>query len=200
MDTSRSDRELVLDRFMEEYDFTRCELRVIDGPAEEVYQRARSLDFLEVRNRLMDTAMWIRVLPARLRGTELPVPPTMRPGDLIDDPPPVSEEQPWMALGEEPGRELVFGSVGRFWQTDIEWKPIAAEDFVAFDESGWGKIAASISTHPYGHRRCIAVYEARTTMTDPQSRARFGRYWRLVSPFVGVIMGGVLSELERRTG
>jgi hypothetical protein len=90
---------------------------------------------------------------------------------------------------------------------DITWfdpVPGTPEGFAAFDEPGWGKIAANLSVRPYGNGRSLLSYEARTAMTDEESRKRFGRYWTVVSPFVGVIMQATLrtvradAESERR--
>ncbi|MFD0352027.1 hypothetical protein ACFQ0M_49490 [Kitasatospora aburaviensis] len=87
-----------------------------------------------------------------------------------------------MALGENPGRELVFGAVGRPWQPSIEWRRVESRDFTPFDEPDWAKMAAALVVHPYGTSRSLLTYEARTACTDPASDARFGRYWALVSP------------------
>jgi hypothetical protein len=196
MTTAIAGSTLALDRFMDRYDFTRCETLVVEGASEQVYECVRTLDFLSVHNPLMDAAMWMRGLPAKIKGEEMEPPPSMRLVDLFETE--TSSEQPWTALAEEPGSEFVFGTVGKFWQADIEWNPEATKSFAEFHEPGWGKIAASISVHPYGTHRSIVVYEARTSMTDAASRRRFGRYWRLVSPFIGVVMRALLDEVARR--
>jgi hypothetical protein len=47
------------------------------------------------------------------------------------------------------------------------------------------------------------TYEARTATTDESSRRRFRRYWTLIGPFAGYLMGTVLdtvtADLERTT-
>ncbi|MDH3247861.1 MAG: hypothetical protein OEQ47_02815, partial [Acidimicrobiia bacterium] len=55
-----------------------------------------------------------------------------------------------------------------------------------------------VSVREYGSRRSIVTYEARTAMTDDDSRERFGRYWTVVSPFVGTIMRAVLRTVDER--
>ena len=105
----------------------------------------------------------------------------------------------WMGLGEDPPREIAFGAIGKYWQLDITWLdpvPKTAEEFAAFDEPGWGKIAANLSVRPYGEGRSLLSYEARTAMTDVDSRTKFGRYWTVVSPFVGVIMRATLQSVK----
>ena len=104
----------------------------------------------------------------------------------------------WVGLAEERGREIAFGAVAKPWMAEIEWKTVPPFDFAGFAEPGWAKIAASISVREYGSQRSILTYEARTAMTDDASRERFGRYWMLVSPFVGTIMRAVLRTVDER--
>jgi hypothetical protein len=101
----------------------------------------------------------------------------------------------WVGLAEERGREIAFGAVGKPWLAEIEWKTVPPEDFAGFDEPGWAKIAASLSVREYGAKRSILTYEARTGMTDDESRDRFNRYWTVVSPFVGSIMRALLRTV-----
>jgi len=69
--------------------------------------------------------------------------------------------------------------------------------FAAFEEPGWGRIAANFTLRPYGRRRTLVSYEARTATGDPDAARRFARYWRLVRPFVGHIMRATLATLRR---
>jgi hypothetical protein len=45
---------------------------------------------------------------------------------------------------------------------------------------------------PYGDRRTLLSYEARTHATDEAARRGFLRYWRVVSPGVGIVLRGTL--------
>jgi hypothetical protein len=49
----------------------------------------------------------------------------------------------------------------------------------------------------YGSHRTLVSYEARTAATDPASRRAFLRYWRVVSPGVGVVMRSLLRVVAR---
>jgi hypothetical protein len=102
-------------------------------------------------------------------------------------------------LGERPGRELVFGAVGRPWKASIEWRRVEAEHFPSFDEAGWAKMAAAFVVHPYGSCRSLLSYEARTACTDPVSTARFRRYWTLVAPGIGIVLRGTLQAVRSAT-
>lgn len=190
---------LIIDRLMPHYDATRVDVLLVDAPTDVVYDVARDLDFLEISSPFVDAAMWLRSAPtavaARLRGDEPPPPPpSMRLGDMFDHPDDAGLEG-WIALAEQPGREIVFGAVGAFWKADIPWQTIAPAEFRGFAEPGMAKIAASLTTVPYGVGRTLLAYEARTVGTDAAATRKFLRYWRLVNRFVGVIMRAALRTI-----
>jgi hypothetical protein len=187
---------LLLDEYMPAFDHTRSEHRVIDARPAFVYETMRNLDMLAVRSPLLDAALFIRGLPARFQKDSPPPPPSIRLADLFDRTGRGLEG--WIPLAEERGREMAFGTLGRFWEPNITWRTVPPDEFASFAQPGWGKIAASLSARPYGGERSIASYEARTSLTDEESRIRFGRYWRMVSPFVGVMMRALLADVGRR--
>lgn len=193
--------DYLLDAMMPVFDHTRIEYRVVDGPAPVVYRSARELDFLTVHSPLSDAAMFVRMVPARvatwmgrqaIETTEEP--DAMRMGDLFDAPDAGGPE--WFGLGETPGRELVVGSIGRFWQKVIDWQPVDAATFPEFADPGFGKIAMCIRVDPVAGGRSCITYEARTQLHDDEARAKFGRYWKLVSPFTGHIMRAALRTID----
>ena len=192
---------LLLDAALPEFRFSRLECAVIAAAPDVVHGAARDLDMLSIHSPLFDAVMWARGVPDRVRRRPVVTPPPMRVSDLFDtdaggdqgDP----EAQPWVALGERAGREIVFGAVGKVWKPTIEWRRVEPGDYVGFDEPGWAKMAAAFVVHPYGARRSLLTYEARTACTDPDSTTRFGRYWTLVSPGVGIVLRGALRSIEK---
>lgn len=120
----------------------------------------------------------------------------MRLADLIDNPAEAEPFQGWLALGEAPGRELVFGAIGKVWQPDIDWKPVVVDEFRAFAEPDYAKIAAGFSIRPYGVDRALLSYEARTVGTDEAAGRKFLRYWWLVRRFVHVVMRGAVVTIK----
>ena len=103
----------------------------------------------------------------------------------------------WVKLADDPPEEFAFGVIGRFWGGETGWETIDADHFVAFDEPGLAKIACSISVRPYGSARTLVSYEARTQALDPESRAHFLRYWRLVRPGVAIVMRAFLHAVAK---
>ena len=191
----------VLDTVMPVFDHTRVEYRVVDAAAPVVYRAARELDFLTVHSPITDAALFVRMAPARLatllgRQAIEPAdePESMRLGDLFDGPDAGGPE--WYGLVETPGRELMMGSIGRFWQKVIDWQPVDPVTFAALAQPGYGKIAMCVRVDPVGGGRSCVTYEARTQLTDDEARAKFGRYWKLIAPFAGHIMRAALRTID----
>ncbi len=164
--------------------------RVVAGPVAVTYDTARHLDFMTVHSPLMDAAMFVRGIPNRIRHVEEPTPARMVLGEGDGLP-------GWSVLAEDPGREVVFGAVGVFWTPTIAWRDaMTVEEFRAFDEPGWGKIACCLRVDPVDDHRSELTYECRTRITDPASRRKFLRYWRLIRPFVGHILGATVNTVR----
>jgi hypothetical protein len=98
-----------------------------------------------------------------------------------------------------PDREIAFGAVGVFWTPDIQWnQAVDSDQFATFAEPGWGKIACNFTTFDYGESRTLLTYECRTAVTDAESRRKFLRYWTLIRPFVGHIMGATVRTIREQ--
>lgn len=148
----------------------------------------------------MNVLFALRELPlkiaCRLRGE--PPPPSL-PKVTFGD---VAQHGPgWVSLAEQPGVELVVGAVGRFWRRDYGGRPVPAQEFVAFHEPGYAKLALSLAVRPT-KTGSIVRYEARTTTTDAAARRKFRRYWWITAPAWALVMGRALrrikAEAERR--
>lgn len=121
----------------------------------------------------------LRALPARLRRSPV------GPGALSVD----EAARAFVVLDEDPGREFVVGMVSKFMTpTQLEFRRTEPADFAGFAELGYGKCALNFRVVPYGDNASLLSTETRTATTDPESAARFRRYWRVVGPFAGLIM------------
>jgi hypothetical protein len=187
---------VLIDELLPNYDVTRVEHLTVAADPERAYEAMLEADLM----RAYEGSLTMRILfaareaPAavarRLRGMPAPTQPeALRLADL-------PQRGEWVKLGEEPGSELAFGAVGRFWGREISWREIEAAQFAGFAEPGYGKIAASLSVAPFGAGRSVLSYEARTAATDEAARAGIRRYWRLVSPGVGIVLRGTLAYLR----
>jgi hypothetical protein len=104
----------------------------------------------------------------------------------------------WILLGEVRPHEIAFGVIGRFWAGETVWEQIDAADFLGFDRPGTAKIACSFSLRPYAAGRTLVSYETRTKATDENARRGFMRYWRPLSPFIGIVMRSQLRVIDEQ--
>jgi len=129
----------LLDALLPTYDVALTEHLVVDADTMTVFDAAKNFDFVTTRSFVVTAMMTARSAPSRMLGRPVATPPSLM---LARD----SGALPgWVVLGEVPGRELVFGAVGKFWNADIEWHDLAADEFAGFAEPGWGKIACRIA-------------------------------------------------------
>lgn len=194
---------MLLDRLLPSFDATRIEHAVVPGKVGPMYEAVRRADFIQawrgspaVRFLFAARSVGERAVAAfgRRPFEEPPAPESMRLADL-----PTHGE--WVLLGENPAHEIAFGTIGRFWSGETVWESIDASEFEAFDHPGLAKIACNFSLRPYGEGQTLVSYECRTRATDAAARDGFLRYWRPLSPFIGVVLraqlGVVSAELAK---
>jgi len=189
---------MLIDRYLPTYDVTEVCETSLQAPPDVTYAAIRETD---LSDRVVSALFALRELPLRIvrkwRGEHHPPPPaTVTFGTMTQEGP------RWVQLAEEPGIELVIGSVGRFWRRDYGGRPVTAEEFIPFREPGYAKLALSFLVLPSAAGRTILRYEARTVTTDETARRWFRRYWRLIRPGVALVMRRALRrikvEAERR--
>jgi hypothetical protein len=189
---------MLLDTVMPSYDATRIERRVIDAPPDAVFDAAMRADFLDAgrRSPAVRAAFGVREafekVVSFLRSSPQPAATEAEHLRLVD----METRGEWVVLARDPGREVVFGALGRFWSGETAWETIDADQFSAFDRPGYAKIACHLAITPTADGGSVVSYEARTVATDPAARRSFLRYWRIVSPFVGYIMRSMLRVID----
>ncbi len=190
--------ESILDRTMPVYDVTRIEHRVIDGSPEELFDIAYEADFIEalrvspVAGGLVSLRTWIERAASLVMGREPPEPAgeALRPCEM-------PKRGEWVALGQDRPREIAFAAVGRFWGGETRWEQIDAAEFAEFSTPGLARIGCNLSFRDYGGGRTLVSYESRVQATDPTARRALMRYWRPVSPLIGVVLRSVLSLIAQ---
>jgi hypothetical protein len=91
--------------------------------------------------------------------------------------------------------ELVVGYVGQPWRLTGGAPPhlSSAEEWRAFREPGFVKAAMNFRADGSS-----LTTETRVQATDPRSRRRFARYWRVIRPGSGLIRRSWLRAAKRR--
>jgi hypothetical protein len=181
---------MLIDRFLPEYDWNEVHSIEIAAAPRTVLDAVRSVTAEEMR--LVRLLMQVRALPGRILGRSAP-----RRGRG-----PVLEQilrSGFVMLGEDPDREVVVGTIGRFWQARPAHVEIAGgADFVAFDRPGWARAARNFWVSDAGAGRTRLTTETRIALTDGRARRRFAAYWLFVRPGSGLIRILWLRAVRRR--
>jgi len=104
----------------------------------------------------------------------------------------------FVRVEEIPGREVVFGIVGRFWKPSGDLRRVTPEEFLAFSEEGWAKGAWNLAIAPSAAGSELST-ETRVLCFGETARRRFRLYWSLIEPFSGLIRIGLLRGVRKET-
>jgi hypothetical protein len=172
-------------------------IRVAAPPA-EVFRALKELTLREAP--VFRLLLGLRALPARLarplRRAATPA-PLRPPSDtrLLHR----GLDLSYTTLAEIPGAELLVGGVGQPWLPTggTAARITGPEEFVAFDQPGFAKIALDFSLRPVPDGTLLTT-ETRVDTTDPLSHRRFGAYWRVIRMWSGVTRRSWLRAVRRR--
>jgi len=162
-----------LDAFMPIYQFEEMYEIPVRAPRDRIYRAILSVSADEIP--LYRTLAWIRRGAAR--GPESVLnPPDGVP--LIT----VATRTSFVTLADVPGRELVIGTVviaPPGVRLAVGSDP---SSFMALDQEGFAKAAIAFLITPQPDGWAMLRTETRVWATDPLSRDRFARYWRVIAP------------------
>lgn len=178
-----------------------CSLREVDRVAvaatpEQAWAEVRAIDLSHIP--FIRWLFALRLLPERIRERLRGRPPRRSHSMRIEDI--VAPGNGFILLAEEPGRELVVGSIGRFWQPRIDFVEVTPERFTAFEEPDFCKLTWNLRVDPREGGGAWIGVELRVAATDAASWARFRRYWWLIGRFSRAIRRGELHRLRRELG
>jgi hypothetical protein len=169
----------LLDEVLPEFDFGSRHARRVAAPPERVAAAVEGY-------RLGGAAS----LLFRIRGLRVPS------GSLRE----ALTRSRFTVLAEDPGRELVVATNGRFWALDELANMEAPSDlraFRAFDRPGWAQGAMSIRVESRGRGTAQLMTETRVRCVDDEARRRFAVYWTLVNVFSGWLRRDFLRKIAR---
>ena len=189
--STHEDADPLLDRFMPAYEIAERHQIRVRAPAETTFAAACRVD-------LQASPIVRAIFKARelLLGSRPDA--SMRPVGVLA----ATKSMGWGVLAEVPGREVVMGAVTKPWEADVVFRGLTPEEFAAFREPGYVKIAWTLRADPVTPVESIFRSETRAVATDAAARARFRRYWSLLSPGIIVIrwlmLGPVKAAAEGR--
>jgi len=185
------ERDELLDAFLPEYDVVERHHIGVAAPPAVTLLAAREQD-------LMQSA----VVRAIFRTRELVLGATPNESGAPRGLMAVVQSLGWGVLAEIPGREIVVGAVTKPWEANVIFRGLPPDQFAAFNEPGFVKIAWTLRADPIGESSSMFRTETRALATDRTARARFRQYWSFVSPGVSAIrwlsLRPLKHEAERR--
>jgi hypothetical protein len=184
--TGTPEDDALLHRFMPIYEVAERQHVRIAAPAEVALAVAREADLRQSP-----------VVRAIFRGRELLMgsgkSAQRKPQGMVDE----LMALGWSLLAEVPGREIVLGTATQPWLADVEFHRLSPEEFFAFHEPDYVKIAFTLRADPAGDAVCVFRTETRVISTDAAARARFRRYWAFLSPGILLIRRTLLRVLKK---
>jgi hypothetical protein len=184
--TNTKDADGLLDLFIPEYEVAERHHVSIAAPPDITFAAACDMDLLDSR-----------VVRAIFRGRELLLgaqPEENRlPRGLLAQ----TEALGWRVLAQIPGREIVMGAVTQPWKGDVRFQGVAPDEFAAFHEPDYVKIAWTLRADSAGAEKSVFRTETRVVCTDAAARTKFRRYWSFLSPGIILIRRLSLGPLKK---
>ena len=184
------EQDALLDRFIPVYDVVERRRIAVHAPAATTLAVARDMELTSlpiVRVIFKGRELILRAKPERRQ----------RPRGLIED----VLSLGGVILAEIPDREIVVGAVTKPWEPNVTFRSVPPDAFAAFDEPGYVKIAWTLRADSTGTNCSRFLTETRAVATDSFARAKFRRYWSLLSPGIILIrqmsLGPVKKEAEQ---
>jgi len=182
----------LLDRFMPTYEIVERHHIRIAAPASLTLAAAREQDLFRLP--LVHAIFRTREMVLRTTPDD-----QQQPRGLLD----ATLALGWGVLAERTDREIVVGAVTRPWEPNVTFRALPPDEFAAFAQPGFVKIAWTLRADPVDDVTSIFRTETRAVATDPTARARFRRYWAFASPGIALIrrlsLRPLKREAERRT-
>jgi hypothetical protein len=183
--------DTLLDKFMPAYEIGDWHSIRVAAPAEITLAAAAEVDLesCPVVRAIFKGREWIlRSKPDS----------TIRPRGLLAQ----TKSLGWGLLAELPGREIVMGAVTKPWEANPEFRALPPDEFAAFKDPGYVKIAWTLRADPIGPGESVFRTETRAIATDLAARKKFRWYWSFLSPGIIAIRAAMLpavkTEAQRR--
>ncbi|MEJ2613678.1 MAG: hypothetical protein P8Z35_01855 [Ignavibacteriaceae bacterium] len=168
---------MLIDEFLPEYHFSKKHSVVIYADAEKIFNILKETKF---------NSLFIRVL-VMLRGIKLEnISLTL------------SEKSYFKLLGEDKGKEILFGIIGKFWKWKGGLFQINKEEYKDFSLTGFAKAVWGFSAVPIDADKTTFLTETRVHCIGDAAKRWFSIYWFCIEPFSAVIRKIILYRIKYR--
>lgn len=178
----------LLDRFAPRYQFSEFHTLHVPSACDVTYRAIRSVTADEIF--LFQTLTWLRRFGQSGPESILNSPGRM---PLLD----VATQTTFLQLAEEPGREIVIGTVVHAPAAGTRGVRTPVDYVALQSRPGYGLATMNfrLDTSAEG---CTLNTETRVFATDPQATRRFAAYWRVIYPGSALIRRFWLQAIARR--
>lgn len=184
--SSAKETDGLLDLFMPEYEISERHHVSVAAPADITFATACAMD-------LLDSGIVRAIFKTReLLLCGKPQEDTLPRGLLAQ-----TKALGWTVLAENPGHEIVMGAVTQPWKGNVRFQGVAPDEFAAFHEPNYVKIAWTLRADATGAAKSVFRTETRAICTDAAARAKFRRYWAFLSPGIILIRWLSLRPLKK---
>jgi hypothetical protein len=193
---ARQEAPTLLDRALPVYEFRGRESIRVNASPEQTYRAFEELTLAEATPALVRALISLRYLPGRLAGRG-------RSGEVGNGAQTFREAMLGdsnVILVEEPGREVVVGTVGKFHDL-LDQQPVpirGADEFARFDDPCYQKLAMGWRVRSDEEDGCEFVMEHRTHALSPGSRRKFALYWWLMIKAGSAVLSRMLLRAVKR--
>ena len=178
-----------LDEFAPAYQFNEFHSARVGASCARTYAAIKATTANEIF--LFRTLTWIRRF-GRSGPEGILNAPERQP--LLD----VATQTSFLLLTEEPGREIVVGTLVAAPEGARVKNNPPPEDYKALDRPGFAKATMNFRLEEAGSGACTVTTETRVYATDASARRRFAAYWRVIYPGSSLIRAMWLRAIKRR--
>ena len=185
---------MLIDRFLPQYDAVESHTTIVRASADRVWSAIRTADFGS--NGIVRALFALRGAPEFLVAPREAFARARTPAHspLTLD---AALSHGFVILGEDPGRELLLGTAGRFWGVRGALCRVDPANFAGFDEPGAAQAAWNFAVRPLVGDKTVLTTETRVRCVDDVGRWRFKLYWAVIRPFSGIIRLVMLRAIKR---
>ena len=182
-----------LDQFAPVYQFSEFHSIRVSAPKEQVYRALKSVSADEIA--LFRTLTWLRRFgrpgPESILNSPQHVP-------VLE----VASRTSFLVLADDPDREIVLGTLAiapRGWRPSGKPTPDGFKAlFVTSNNPGFASATMNFRIEEAGPTACTLTTETCVYASDPSTRRRFARYWRVIYPGSALIRRTWLRAIARR--
>lgn len=180
----------LLDGYVPVFQFQEFHEIRVHAPPEQVYRAVLEVTAEEIW--LFRTLTWIRSPRLVERAESILNPGEKRP--ILE----VATTSGFLKLTEDPGREIVVGTIVVAPPGARRSGALTPQRFAALDRPGFAKAGMNFRVQDEGNGWCRLTTETRVYATDAGARRRFAAYWRIIYPGSSFIRVMWLKAIRER--